>query len=110
MCHYQEPELSLCCCLNPQNDGQVIIINVPPLTEERRMGLVKQLKAEAENAKVGIRSARKEGNENIKKLEKEGLSEDLARDTEGEVQTITNNYIAKIDTLVAQKEKEIMTV
>ena len=96
--------------LNPQNDGALIRINVPPLTEERRKGLVKQSKAEAENAKVTIRSLRKEANDSIKKLQKDGLAEDLAKDAEAKVQILTDTHIVKVDALVETKEKEIMTV
>lgn len=96
--------------LNPQNDGTIIRINVPPLTEERRKGLVKQSKTEAENAKVTIRSLRKEANDSIKKLQKDGLPEDMAKDGEGKVQLLTDSHIAKVDALLDKKEKEIMTV
>ena len=96
--------------LNPQNDGTIIRINVPPLTEERRKGLVKQSKTEAENAKVTIRSLRKEANDSIKKLQKEGLPEDMAKDGETKVQHLTDLHIAKVDALLEKKEKEIMTV
>ncbi|PKP43738.1 MAG: ribosome recycling factor [Bacteroidetes bacterium HGW-Bacteroidetes-13] len=95
---------------NPMNNGESIIINVPPLTEERRRDLVKQAKAEAEDAKISIRSARKDGNTEVKKLEKEGLSEDLAKDVEQTIQTLTDNYIKKIDEILATKEREILTV
>jgi ribosome recycling factor len=96
--------------LNPQNNGDMIIINVPVLTEERRKNLVKQAKAEAEHARVGIRNARKEANENIRSLQKDGLSEDLAKNAEDDIQKITNAYNAKIDELLAAKERDIMTV
>ena len=96
--------------LNPQNDGQIIRLNVPPLTEERRKQLVKTMKAEAENGKVAIRNIRKDGNEKIKKLQKDGLAEDIAKDAENHIQQITDKFIAKVDELVAVKEKEIMTV
>ncbi len=96
--------------LNPQNDGEMVRINVPPLTEERRKGLVKNVKTEAENAKVTIRNVRKDGNERIKKAQKDGMAEDIAKDGENEVQDLTNQYIKKIDDLVTAKEKEIMTV
>lgn len=96
--------------LNPQNDGTLIRINVPPLTEERRKALVKQAKAEAENAKVTVRSLRKEANDSIKKLQKDGLEEDLAKDAEAKVQALTDSHITKVDALVEVKEKEIMTV
>ena len=87
-----------------------MIINVPPLTEERRRDLVKQAKAEAEDAKVGVRNDRKSANNDIKKLEKDGLAEDLCRNAEVDVQDLTDKYIKKIDELLAVKEKEILTV
>jgi len=96
--------------LNPQNNGETILINIPALTEERRMELSKQAKAEGEDAKVGIRNARKEANDEIKKLGNDGLSEDQAKDAEGEVQKITDIFSGKIDDLIAAKEKDIMTV
>ena len=96
--------------LNPQNDGTIIRINVPPLTEERRKGLAKQSKTEVENAKVSIRSIRKEANDSIKKLQKEGLPEDIAKDAESKVQNLTDSHISKVDLLLEKKEKEIMTV
>jgi len=96
--------------LNPQNNGEMIIINVPTPTEERRKELSKQAKAEGEHAKIGIRNARKDANDEIKKLKNDGLSEDLCKSFEDEVQEITNNFIAKVDTLIAAKEKDIMTV
>lgn len=95
---------------NPMNNGDVIIISVPPLTEERRRDLVKQAKVESEDAKVSIRNARQEANKEIKKLEKEGASEDLCKDAEAEVQELTNNFIRKIDEHLAIKEAEIMKV
>ncbi len=95
---------------NPMNNGDVIIISVPPLTEERRRDLVKQAKAEAEDAKIGIRNARKDANTDIKKLEKEGTSEDICKSAEEDVQDLTNSFIKKIDDLLAHKEAEIMKV
>jgi len=95
---------------NPQNDGEQVIISVPMLTEERRMQLVKQVKSEAEQAKIGLRSARKDANESIKKLKNDGLSEDMAKTAEAEVQKIIDAHSAKIDGMVADKEKEILTV
>ncbi len=95
---------------NPMNNGEMVIINIPPLTEERRRDLVKQAKGEAEDAKVSIRNERKNANNEIKKLEKDGLSEDIAANTEVDVQTLTDNYVKKIDELFVIKEKEIMTV
>ena len=92
---------------NPMNNGESIIINVPPLTEERRKELAKMAKAEAENAKVSIRNARKDANQEIKKSE---ASEDMQKNTEIDVQTATDGFIQKIDAILAAKEKEIMTV
>jgi ribosome recycling factor len=95
---------------NPMNNGDLIIISVPPLTEERRRDLAKQAKSEAEDAKVGIRNARKDANTEIKKLEKEGTSEDVCKTAEEEVQNLTNSFIKKIDEHLAHKEVEIMKV
>jgi ribosome recycling factor len=92
---------------NPMNNGGSIIINVPPLTEERRRDLAKMAKVEAENAKVSVRSARKEANQEIKKSES---SEDEQKNCEIDVQSSTDNFIQKIDSILAAKEKEIMTV
>jgi ribosome recycling factor len=95
---------------NPQNDGLLIRIIVPPLTEERRKDLVKRAKSEAENAKVTLRNIRKEANDNIKKEQKNGAPEDLCKMAETKIQDITNTYSAKIDKHLEIKEKEIMTV
>jgi len=95
---------------NPQNDGTVIRINVPPLTEDRRKQLVKQAKDVSEHGKITIRTIRKETNESIKKLEKNGLPEDDAKRGETKVQEITDTYIAKMDEVLKHKEKEILTV
>lgn len=92
---------------NPMNNGEMVIINVPPLTEERRRELVKQAKGEAEEAKVSVRTARQDANKDIKKLE---ASEDLKANAEIDVQTLTDTFIKKIDELLVVKEKEIMTV
>ncbi|SDQ25223.1 ribosome recycling factor [Flagellimonas zhangzhouensis] len=92
---------------NPMNNGEMIIINVPPLTEERRIQLTKQAKAEAEDAKVSIRSARQEANKDLKALD---ISEDLLKNAEVDVQELTNKYIAKIDSILTVKEAEIMKV
>ena len=92
---------------NPMNNGENIIINVPPLTEERRRDLAKQAKAEAEHAKVGVRNARKDANNDIKKLD---ISDDHKKNSETEVQELTDAYVKEIDTLFDVKEKEIMTV
>lgn len=96
--------------INPQNDGQLIRIFLPPPTEERRKELVKKVNGEGELAKVAIRSIRREAIEHIKKLQREGTSEDLAKDTETGVQQLTDKYIALIDKHCAGKEKEIMAV
>ncbi|MEY4286571.1 MAG: hypothetical protein RL511_649 [Bacteroidota bacterium] len=96
--------------LNPQNNGEQLIITVPPLTEERRRDLVKRAKSEAENAKIGVRNNRKDALDMIKDLKNEGLSEDLVKVGEEEIQKITNSYIKKVDELVELKEKDIMTV
>jgi len=96
--------------LNPQNNGEQLIIAVPPLTEERRRDLVKHAKSEAENAKIGVRNNRKDALDMIKDLKNEGLSEDMHKDAEEEVQKITNGYIKKVDELLELKEKDIMTV
>ncbi|MES2486359.1 MAG: ribosome recycling factor [Bacteroidota bacterium] len=95
---------------NPMNNGDNIIINVPALTEERRRDLAKQAKVEAEDAKIGIRNARKDANTEIKKLEKDGTSEDVCKGAEDDVQNLTNSYIKKIDELLVLKEAEIMKV
>jgi ribosome recycling factor len=92
---------------NPMNNGDLIIISVPPLTEERRRDLVKQAKAESEDAKIGVRSARQEANKELKKLE---ISEDVLKDAEADVQELTNSFIAKIDDALKLKESEIMKV
>ena len=96
--------------LNPQNNGEQLIISVPPLTEERRRELVKHAKSEAETAKVGIRTNRKYALDLLKDLKNDGLSEDLCKDSEDEIQKITNSFIKKIDDLVDVKEKDIMTI
>ncbi len=94
----------------PGNDGNVIRITIPPLTQERRTQLAKMVKAEGENSKIVARNYRKDANEKIKKLQKDGLGEDEAKDAEANVQKQLDNTIAKIDALGADKEKEIMTV
>ncbi|MFT5969538.1 MAG: ribosome recycling factor [Flavobacteriales bacterium] len=95
---------------NPMNNGDQIMINIPPLTEERRGGLAKQAKAECEHCKVSVRNARKDANDEIKKLGKDGLSEDLAKDAEAQIQKITDAHISKTDELFDSKEKDIMTI
>ena len=92
---------------NPMNNGESVIINVPPLTEERRIQLAKQAKAEAENDKVSVRNARKEANNDVKKLD---VSEDMKSNAETDIQELTDKYIKTIDDLYAKKESEIMTV
>jgi ribosome recycling factor len=96
--------------VNPQNDGIIIRINVPPLTEERRRDLVKKAKGEAETGKIAIRNVRKDANEKIRKLKTEGVSEDDMKVGEAEVQKLTDAYIIKVDHLSEAKEKDIMTV
>jgi ribosome recycling factor len=96
--------------LTPQNDGESIRLNLPPLTEERRRDLVKKSKVETEQGKVGIRNARKEVNEALRKLLKDGASEDAIKGAEEKVQQYTDQYVAKIDLILEAKEKEIMTV
>jgi ribosome recycling factor len=93
---------------NPMNNGETIIINVPPLTEERRRDLAKQAKAEAEDAKIGVRSARKDANNDIKKAD--DVSEDLKKNAEIDIQHLTDKYVKKIDDILELKEREIMTV
>lgn len=95
---------------NPQNDGNVIRITIPPLTEERRKQLVKMAKDELEHGKVTIRNIRKESNESIKKLVKDGMPEDEGKGGEGKVQELTDKFIAKMDDIMKAKEKEILTV
>ena len=96
--------------LNPQNDGSIIRLAVPPLTEERRRDLVKKVKEETEKGRVAIRNIRKDGNEQIKKLKNDGASEDEIKVGEAEVQKLTDTYIAKVDQLAELKEKDIMTI
>tara|TARA_B100002003_G_scaffold246972_1_gene277622 strand:- start:328 stop:939 length:612 start_codon:yes stop_codon:yes gene_type:complete len=94
----------------PMNNGEMIIINIPPLTEERRLELVKQAKLETENCKISIRNVRHKANDEMRKLGKEGLSKDLENDAEIDVQRITDEFITKIDEYLSTKEKEIMTI
>ena len=96
--------------INPQNDGQIIRMFLPPLTEERRKEFVKRAGGEAEQAKIAIRNIRRDGIEGIKKLQKDGLSEDIAKDAEADIQELTNKYIEVVEKHLAQKEKDIMTV
>lgn len=95
---------------NPKNDGEVLRIIVPPLTEERRKDFVKKAKAEGESAKVAIRNIRRLANETAKKLEKGGIPEDAIKKLENDIQEITNQSIAKADKILEAKEKDIMTV
>lgn len=94
----------------PQNNGEIIIISVPALTEERRRDLVKKAKAEGEHAKVGIRNNRKDALDMVKDLKNDGLSEDMAKDAEAQVQNITDGFIKKVDELIDLKEADIMTL
>lgn len=96
--------------ITPENNGEVIRLGIPPLTEDRRKQLVKQSKAEAENAKVSVRNARREAIEGLKKEIKKGLSEDAERDAEAEVQKLHDKFTKRIDEVFAAKEKEILTV
>lgn len=96
--------------LNPQNNGEMLIISIPVLTEERRVDLVKVAKHEGEEAKIGIRNARHHAIDLIKQMQKDGLSEDNARDAESEVQDLTNSFSTNIDKHVEEKEKDIMTI
>lgn len=96
--------------LNPDNNGELIRINVPPLTEERRKELVKFVKRLVEDARIGVRNVRRDAIEDIKKMQKDGLPEDVAKDAEAEVQKITDSFMKKIDEMFEKKEKDIMTV
>lgn len=96
--------------LNPQNNGEVIIISVPVLTEERRKDLSKKAHAEGETAKISLRNARKDAMDEIKRMEKDGMSEDMSKSAQGHVQTIVDEFGVKIDELIDLKEKDIMTV
>jgi len=96
--------------INPQNDGNVIRLFLPPLTEERRKELVKRCNGEGEHAKVAIRNIRRDSIEAIKKLQKDGLSEDISKDAEKEAQDLTDKYIALVEKHLEAKEKEIMAV
>ena len=96
--------------LNPQNDGNFIRLFLPPLTEERRKELVKRVMGEGEQAKVAVRSIRRDCIEQVKKLQKDGLSEDIAKDGETRIQAVTDKFIALVDQHCKDKDKEIMTV
>jgi ribosome recycling factor len=96
--------------VTPQNDGVIIRITIPPLTEERRKGLVKQANGEGEHSKVAIRNLRRDAIEKIKKLQKEGLSEDGAKDAETDIQNLTNQFIELVEKYLITKEKEVMAI
>ena len=96
--------------ITPENNGEVIRLGIPPLTEERRRQLVKQTKQEAEDAKISIRNTRREGIDEVRKAVKEGLPEDMGKDVENELQKLHDKYIKKIDDKFTEKEKEILTV
>jgi len=94
----------------PSNNGEKVIINVPPLTEERRRDLVKQVKIEIEKSKVSCRNVRQKSNDELKRIGKEGVSEDIIRDSEDSIQSITNEFTSKIDEILSSKESDIMQV
>ncbi len=94
----------------PENNGEIIRLSIPPLTEERRKNLVKQSKAEAEQAKISVRNARRDAIDGLKKAVKDGMSEDVEKDAEAKMQKIHDQFMKKIDDLFAAKEKEILTV
>jgi ribosome recycling factor len=96
--------------INPQNDGNIIRLFLPPLTEERRKELVKKCHHEGENSRIAIRNIRRDAIEHIKRVQKNGLSEDAAKDAEAEVQDITGKYISAVEKHLVSKEKEIMAV
>ena len=96
--------------ITPENNGEVIRISIPPLTEERRKALVKQSKGEAEQAKISVRNARRDAIEGLKKAVKQGMPEDVEKDAENEVQKLHDKFLKKIDELFVAKEKEILTV
>lgn len=96
--------------ITPENNGEIIRLGIPPLTEERRRDLAKQAKQEAENAKISVRNARRDANDALKKSVKDGVPEDVAKDAEGDMQKTHDRFIKKVDELYAAKEKEIMTV
>lgn len=96
--------------LNPSNNGESVLINVPPLTEERRKELVKQARGEGENTKVSLRNARKDAIDQFKQMKKDGLSEDLEKDAEADTQTLTDDYSKKVEDMIKKKEEDIMTL
>jgi len=95
---------------NPKNEGEVLRIAVPVVTEQRRLELVKQAKSESEDAKIAVRNARRSGNDDAKSLEKEGISEDDVKKLQDDIQKLTDKYIEKIDKLIEAKDKDIMTI
>ena len=97
-------------CIMPENNGEIIRLSIPPLTEDRRKQLVKQSKAEAEDAKVSVRNARRDAIDGLKKAIKQGMPEDVEKDAEATAQKLHDKFIKKIDDLFAAKEKEILTV
>ncbi len=96
--------------LTPSNNGEVVRLTIPPLTEDRRKSLVKQVKVEGENAKISIRNARRDAIDEFKKMEKNGLPEDMEKDAEETMQKLTDKYYKKVDEILMKKESEIMTV
>lgn len=96
--------------LSPVNDGETIRLNIPPLTEERRKEIVRRVKQEIETAKINVRNARQDANNQIKKLKGDGVSEDAIKNTEADIQELTDSFIVKIDKIFAEKEKDIMSV
>jgi ribosome recycling factor len=96
--------------ITPENNGEVIRLGIPPLTEERRKQLVRQTKQESEDAKISIRNSRREGIDEVKKAVKDGLAEDIGKDIENDLQKIHDKFIKKVDDLFAAKEKEILTI
>jgi len=96
--------------ITPVNNGEVIRLTIPQLTEDRRRNLVKQVKNEGENARVSIRNSRRDANDELKKMQKEGLSEDEAKMAEDNIQKLTDEYIEKVDNIVQAKEEDIMTI
>lgn len=96
--------------ITPVNNGELIRLGIPPLTEERRINLVKQVKNEGENAKVSLRSTRREANDEYKQMQKDGLSEDEAKRAEDKIQVLIDEFTARVDKIVEAKEKDIMTI
>ena len=96
--------------ITPENNGEVIRLSIPPLTEDRRKALVKQSKAEAETAKVSVRNARRDAIDGLKKAVKKGMPEDVEKDAEATAQKLHDKYLKEIDAIFAEKEKEILTV